>query len=113
MESKSSSSDGDADGERRRRQLSGDAPPGSEVVRPSLSSSYSLTPALVCFLAVGAKPKRPAVRNAAVEAMKICGSADVEDACQQTSADRSSMSLQWVHVSKTLFVQLLTKPCAT
>jgi hypothetical protein len=48
------------------------APEGSLDDTPLSFSSYSLTPALVCRLEVGARPKRPAARNRVVDAIMIC-----------------------------------------
>lgn len=48
------------------------APAGSLELTPESFAWYSLVPALVWALEVGARPKRPAARNRAVEPIMIC-----------------------------------------
>lgn len=50
----------------------GCVPEGSLEPTPESLAWYSLVPALVCALEVGARPKRPAARNRAVEPIMIC-----------------------------------------
>ena len=49
-----------------------EAPAGSLEATPLSFSSYSLTPAFVWALEVGARPKRPAAMNSVVDTTMIC-----------------------------------------
>jgi hypothetical protein len=62
----------------------------------------------VCFLAVGARPKRPAVRNAAVDAMKICNRSSVYSAQPHSTVLRCRMD--WGSVALACTLRMLCMP---